>query len=124
MSKIEEINSLIKENVLTGEISSKNISDGHHTFEELYRHRILLFCTICNLFPELSWKSKKHFDEENDPMFNDDFIAGINTNEGIASYHVKLKYWDLFEIPEIERAPKYDFYSSDDVIKRILSLKK
>ena len=50
---------------------------------ELYRHRIVLFCTLCNLLPEISWKSKKHFDEENDPMFNDSFIAGINTQKGL-----------------------------------------
>lgn len=103
-------------------MSVKDISDGHHTFRELYRQRLILFCTICNLFPNLSWKSKKHFDEENDPMFEGDFIAGINTPKGIASYHIKLEYWNLFNVPEIEKAPKYDFYSSDDVLERILSL--
>ena len=50
-----------------------------------------MFCTICNCFPNLFWKSRKHFDEENDPMFNGDFIAGINTPEGIATYHIKLE---------------------------------
>ena len=93
-----------------------------NTFGELYHHRIILFCTLCNLFPDISWKSRKHFDEENDPMFEGDFIAGINTPDGIASYHIKLKYWDLFHISEIERAPQYDFYSSDDVLERVLSL--
>ena len=57
-------------------------------------------------------------------MFNDSFIAGINTPKGIASYHIKLKYWDLFEIQELEHAPKYDFYCSDDVLERIMSLTK
>ncbi len=124
MSKIEDINNLIIESKLSGEISTKEVSDGHHTFGELYRHRIALFCTICNLLPEISWKSKKHFDEENDPMFGDSFIAGINTPEGIATYHIKLKYWEMFNIPELEKAPKYDSYSSEDVIDRILTLNK
>lgn len=124
MSKIEDINNLIIESKLSGEISTKEVSDGHHTFGELYRHRIALFCTICNLLPEISWKSKKHFDEENDPMFGDSFIAGINTPEGIATYHIKLKYWEMFNIPELERAPKYDSYSNEDVIDRILTLNK
>lgn len=124
MTKIDEINNLIKECKEKGEISSKDISDTRHTFGELYHDRIILFCTILNLFPDISWKSKKHFDEENDPMFNDSFIAGINTPTGIATYHIKLKYWDLFKIPEIEHAPKYDLYSSNDVLKRILSLTK
>lgn len=39
-------------------------------------------------------------------------------------YHIKLEYLDLFDILELERAPKYDNYSNDDVFKRILSLKK
>ena len=124
MKKIDEINNIIKENKESKNISTKEISDGHHTFGELYRHRIALFCTICNLLPEISWKSKKHFDEENDPMFFDSFIAGINTPDGIATYHIKLQYWDLFDIPELKRAPKYEFYSSDESLERVLSLSK
>lgn len=124
MDKILEINELIKIYSKTGVISAKDISDGHHTFKELYLQRLIMFCTICNCFPTISWKSKKHFDEENDPMFNGDFIAGINTPEGIASYHFKLEYWDLFDIPEIDRAPKYDNYTTNDVMNRILSLSK
>ena len=124
MAKIDDINNLIKENKLSGEISTKEISDCYHTFGDLYRHRITLFCTLCNLLPGISWKSKKHYDEENDPMFNDSFIAGINTPEGMATYHIKLKYWDMFNIQELERAPRYDSYTSEDVIDRILSLSK
>ena len=124
MSKLKEINDLIMESKLSGKISTKVISDGHHTFGELYHHRIILFCTLCNIFADVSWKSRKHFDEENDPMFNDSFIAGINTPDGIATYHIKLKYWDMFDIPEIDRAPKYEQYDSDDVIERVYSLSK
>lgn len=104
--------------------TTKEISDGHHTFGELYYHRIILFCTLCNLFPNISWKSKKHYDEESDPMFSDSFIAGINTPEGITTYHIKMRYLDLFDIPEVERAPKYDNYSSKESLKRVLSLTK
>ena len=62
MSKIEDINRLIIESKISGEISgeisTKEISDGHHTFGDLYRHRIILFYALCNLLPEISWKSK------------------------------------------------------------------
>ena len=75
MDKINEINNMIKENKKLKTISTKEISDGHHTFGELYKNRIILFCTLCNLFPNISWKSKKHYDEENDPMFPGSFIA-------------------------------------------------
>lgn len=104
MDKISEINELIKTYSKNGIISSKDISDGHHTFRELYMQRLIMFCTICNSYPTLSWKSRKHFDEEHDPMYNGDFIAGINTPEGIASYYIKSEYWNLFDIPEVERA--------------------
>lgn len=104
-------------------ISTKNISDGYHTFEELYYQRTILLSIICNTNPNISWKSKKHFDEENDPMFEGCFIIGINTPTGEATYHIKLKYWEMFDVPEIEHAPKYDGYSSDEVLKRLQTLR-
>ena len=58
MSKIDEINNIIQENKLLRIISTKDISDGHHTFGELYKNRIIVFCTLCNLLPDISWKSK------------------------------------------------------------------
>ena len=124
MDIVVKINELINKYNKLGIMSVKDISDGLHTFGEIYKERFILFCTLCNIFPELSWKAKKHFDEENDPMYEGDFIAGINTPEGVASYHIKIEYWDLFDIPEISRAPKYDNYTSEDVLKRILSLSK
>ncbi len=119
---IQEINSLIQKE--KGNINVKDVSDGHHTFGELYKNRIMLFCTLCNCNPDISWKSKKHFNEEVDPMFDGDFIAGINTPEGIATYHIKLEFWDLFQIPELDRAPQYDGYDNGTVLQRIYSLSK
>ncbi len=121
---IQEINNFIQQEKNNHSINVKDISDGHHTFGELYKNRLILFCTLCNCNPDISWKSKKHFNEETDPMFQGDFIAGINTPEGIATYHIKLEFWDLFQIPEIERAPKYDNYDNETVLKRIYSLSK
>ena len=120
--KIEEINTEIKKQKKLKNINTKEVSDTHHTFEKLYEQRVVLFSILCNRFPEISWKSKQHFNEENDPMFNGDFIAGINTPKGQATFHMKLKYWDLFNIQELDRALEYDGYSVDDVIERLLSL--
>jgi len=121
---VKMINDMIKTSRLEGKISTKDISDGYHTFRQLYNHRTILFALVCNAYPEISWKSKKHFDDEKDPMFNGDFIAGINTPEGPATYHMKLEYWDLFNIPEIERAYPYDGHNSDEDLERLLSLIK
>lgn len=118
----QDINNIIKVSKKTGTVNTKQISDTHHTYGQLYEQRLVLFSVICNTYKHLAWKSKKHFDEENDPMFNGDFIAGINTPNGVATYHIKLKYWDLFDVKEIERAPQYDGSSPEEIMKRILSL--
>ncbi|MCM1531857.1 MAG: hypothetical protein NC114_06255 [Ruminococcus flavefaciens] len=98
------------------------VSDGYHTFDELYHHRALLFATICNMHPELAWKSKQHDDPEF-PMFDGMFICGIKTPQGQATYHYDLDpYWDMFHVQELERAPKYDGHTPDDAINRIFSL--
>ena len=35
-----------------------DVSDGYHTFNELYHHRAVLFSVICNVFSEKAWKSR------------------------------------------------------------------
>ncbi len=121
--KENEINLIIKQEKSKENIDTKKISDTHHTFGELYEHRIVLFAALCNKYSDLSWKSKKHYDEKNDPMYKDSFIAGINTPLGIATYHIKLKYYDIFKVKELKHAPEFDGYSEKEVLKRILSLK-
>ena len=123
MKSINEINKEIQE-VKKQNQSIKEISDGNHTFGQYIDMRNNLFIALCNAYPEISWKSRKHYDEENDPMFNGDFIAGINSNEGVITFHLKMKYWDDLNAKEIDRAPKYDGYTEEDVKVRIKSLKK
>jgi len=99
--------------------SSKGISDGWHTFNDLYYHRMILFLALQLAHKDKSWKSKKHYDGS---MFDDSFIVGIKTNEGDYTYHYNLKYWSFFEnIKEIDKAPKYDGHNPED-IDRLLSL--
>lgn len=98
----------------------ENISDGYHTFKELYHHRAILFSVICNSNKDISWKSKKHNDGT---MYDDMFIVGINTSKGIATYHYHLKpYWDVFKVKELDRAPIWDGHTPADAIERIASL--
>ncbi len=97
------------------------ISDGYHTFDELYFHRMILFSVICSQNKEKSWKSKLHSDGT---MFKDYFIVGIDTPLGQYSYHYHMEYWDHFcEIAELEKAPKWDGHTPDQV-HRLLSLSK
>ena len=122
MKKIEEINDFILENRNNGK-SVKEVSDGFHTFRDYIEMRNELFVALCNAYPDISWKSKRHYDEENDSMYNGDFIAGINTPAGMISFHLKLEYWDELLVDEIDRSPYYDGYTYEDVKLRIKSLK-
>lgn len=113
-SHVDMINALIDGLDYKGEIS-----DGSHTFDELYYHRMILFSVICNQNKDKAWKSLLHHD---DTMYEDYFIVGI-TIDGVGqfSYHYHLRYWDMFKCKEYKRAPEWDGHTSQDVI-RLLSL--
>lgn len=100
-----------------------DLSDGYHTFNELYRHRAILFAVVCSQFPALAWKSKNHHDPD-DKMYDGMFIVGIETPAGQATYHYDMDpYWDCFHVKELDRAPKYDGHTPDEAIERINTLK-
>ena len=115
----DKINKLILEGKEQG-FSTKDISDKWHTFGDLYYHRMILTYIVLKNYPNLSWKSKQHHDGT---MFDDSFIVGINTTEGQYSYHYDLEHWDLFNVRELEYAPKYDGHKPED-ITRLLTLLK
>lgn len=96
-----------------------SISDGYHTFDELYAHRTILFSVICNQNKKIAWKSKRHADGT---MFDGMFIAGVNTPNGQATYHIDLKYWGIFLVSELDTAPEWDGHMPEDVLKRVVLL--
>jgi len=93
-------------------------SDGYHTFNELYYHRMILFKVICHVFKDKAWKSWKHSDGT---MFNHSFIVGVDTPKGQYSYHYNEEYFDVFDVKELEFAPEYDGHQPKD-ITRLLTL--
>lgn len=97
-----------------------DMSDGYHTFNELYHHRAMLFSVICHTMPERAWKSKQHHDGT---MYDGMFIVGIDTPEGQATYHYDVDpYWDMFDVRELDRAPVFDGHTPDIAIHRIAML--
>lgn len=99
-------------------VNNGDFSDGYHTFNELYYHRMILFAVICKQNQQLAWKSWLHHDGT---MYDDYFIVGINTPLGQYSYHYHKKYWDEFDVQELEKAPIWDGHEPKD-IERLLSL--
>lgn len=95
----------------------ENISDGYHTFKELYHHRALLFASIVNMNKNVAWKSKKHNDGT---MYDNMFIVGICTPMGDATYHYDIDpYWDMFQCRELDHAPEFDGHTPEMAVERI-----
>lgn len=101
------------------------VSDGYHTFGELYEHRRALTAVLAASAASAgdSWRSKAHHPEDS-PMFEGGyFIVGIVLPTGTITYHYKLKHWDDFgAVPELEHAPKWDGATPDDTVTRLLEL--
>lgn len=107
--------------IMTPETGIGDLSDGYHTFNELYHHRAILFSVVCNIFKDKAWKSKRHADGD---MYDGMFIVGIETPEGQATYHYDIKpYWDMFQVQELPNAPEWDGHTPEEAIRRISTLK-
>lgn len=102
---------------------TNEISDGYHTFAELYKHRCVLFNRLCSLSPK-AWRSRKHSDGT---VWDGWFIMGINERKGTQiTYHLPEDMWflaDRFNIPIRKKAPVWDGHTPNDVIKRLEKLK-
>ena len=103
-------------------------SDGYHTFDELYEHRIALFLALCvqvsaNENTGYVWYSRLHSDGSAIPGW---FVMGIGTKPGEQiTYHMADDYWPLTEFCQtLDRAPEWDGHSPADVLTRLRSVAK
>jgi len=146
-SKLEAVQELV--NGLTEERSQ--ISDGYHSFEELYTFRKLYNALLFNEWGKQITEIKEWARDEKGRLFAKvvskkykyDVHKSIRHNDGELCFgggwfvvvavlpsgqitnHYKIEDWDLFNIPEVEKA-KYEFdgHTSQDVMERMLSLIK
>jgi hypothetical protein len=106
-------------------IQTDEITDGHHTFGELYDHRRALTAALAVVLASQlagrAWRSKAHHPDD-DPMFEGGyFIVGIVLPTGTITYHYKLSHWDDFaQVPELEHAPRWDGATPSDTVTRLL----
>lgn len=112
-----EIKKAIQVNYVVDDIGE--ISDGYHTFNELYHQRLILSSALCLAHKDKCWKSLLHHDET---MFDDYFIVGFDTPQGPYTYHYHVDDWFKFPCKILDRAPEWDGHTSKDVV-RLLSLK-
>jgi hypothetical protein len=102
-------------------------SDGYHTFNELYDHRITLFIALCyETHRHLPmgqvthvWRSRLHSDGS---AIDGWFVMGMGFEPGLQiTYHLPNARWAETNWLgcELERAPAWDGHTAPDVIKRL-----
>lgn len=121
--KIIRLNEMIKDAVETLGLNHKVITDGYHTFEELYEFRMLYNAAYFNMLHKEGeiqvTKSKRHFDGE-ECFGGGWFIVTAELPSGQISNHYKLEHWDKFLIPALPKAPKvFDGHTPKDVVNRL-----
>lgn len=98
------------------------VSDGYHTFNQLYEFRKLYNAALFNEWAEqgkyLVTKSKKHHDNS-DCFGGGWFIVTAQLPTGQISNHYELEDWDLFKCSEMEKSPVWDGHTAEDVAKRL-----
>ena len=118
----DEVTAIIKANKL----DTNKISDGYHTFEQLYEHRIVLYIKLANLIWKDPrglpvWRSKKHSDGSE---WDGWFLLGIGVAQGEQiTYHIPISYWNECGFAENRMmAPEFDGHTSEDVLNRLKQL--
>ena len=107
-----------------------SISDGYHTFDELYEHRHSLMLALMRCLPYCSWLSRCHDDGSS---FDGWFICGIDlpsrlitsdANSGnTITYHLPERLWAsavATGAETLDKAPQWDGHTASDVITRLL----
>ena len=119
------------------------LSDGYHTYDELYEFRKMYNAVLFNewakpLMEQLQYeglpecyqskysvhKSWKHHD--NELCFGGGwFIVSAMLPTGLISNHYKAEDWYLFQVPEVEKALyEFDGHTPQDVLVRLKNLIK
>lgn len=100
------------------------ISDGYHTFDELYSYRMAYNALLFNEWAAQNkydvHLSYRHHDGELCFGKEDYFVVVAVTPFGQISNHYKGKYRHLFKLPEVERAIEWDGHTPQQALERLL----
>ena len=106
-----------------------SISDGYHTFDELYNHRIALYLSLLAVLknnPKVeSWWSRKHHNNDGNPMFTGHVIVGLRHKDSgrQITYHMKAdKYIPILKkigVNELEESYEWDGHTPQDTVDRL-----
>lgn len=98
------------------------LSDGYHTFAELYEHRHSLMLALMRALPRICWFSRRHADGEL-PFGSDDwFIVGAELPGAPITYHLPAALYSLAQKTgalELPAGRPWDGHSAADVVHRL-----
>lgn len=120
---VKNINNLISDLNTLEKFKPDGISDGYHTFGELYDFRKMYNAVLFNEWHKMELydvhKSIRHY--EGDICFGGGwFIVSAKLPTGQISNHYKLEDWDLFKIPATDKCKhEFDGHTSEDVLERL-----
>jgi hypothetical protein len=100
------------------------ISDGYHTFTELYDHRIALFLLSISLLKRLKSELRIWYANSEEDGW---YIVGIDVERGkkTISYHLPIstkEYLDRWNVEYLDTLPPFDGCDSKCNLKRIMEL--
>lgn len=103
----------------------QQLSDGSHTFEELYDHRCILYISLCNLIKDRSEFNVTKAILHGDGFSYDGMFLLVIINESLPSqpqisYHIPMKYWELAKCDAAMFAPDYDGHTSSQTLQRLI----
>jgi hypothetical protein len=97
------------------------VSDGFHTFDELYAHRCVLFAALMLSSNVPAWCAEADSKGKALPGW---FLAGMELAPGqMITYHLPDHIWPLFDGTRVVRreyAPPWDGHTSVDVLDRLM----
>ena len=106
-----------------GEKDMGEVSDGYHTFNELYYYRMLYNAAFFNELAKNTnirvIKSKRHSDGELCFGDGDNFIVQAQLPTGQVSNHYHMKDWDKFHVDEVDVADEWDGHTPQQAAKRL-----
>ena len=99
------------------------VSDGYHTFDELYEHRFALWIALCRTLQkgyDCTWRSKLHSDGTS---YEGWFVLGCFFVPGSQmTYHLPLSRWEDCDFAPIVDRAYFDGHTSADVLERLKRL--
>lgn len=100
-----------------------DISDGYHTFNQLYDYRMIYNALLVNEYAKQGkynvHKSTRHSDGE--LCFGGGwFVVSMTLPTGQVTNHYKNEYWDLFVCEGRENADEWDGHTPEEAFDRML----